>query len=163
MSDVVEVKKKRHTYSVSRKGMGGRPRLWKSPEVLDKLIEDCWEECKKLDKPFTISRLAVMLNTDRKTLVNYAHRDEFFPSIKKARSMAEAYTEDHMYSGKAVAGAIFSAKNNYGWVDKQEIEMSGSVDINGFINKMPGGDSEGLETGIDALEGQIVGENELLE
>jgi len=160
--DVVVKKKKRHTYSVSRKGMGGRPPKWKTPEELQKLIDECWEECKKLDKPFTMSRLAVALKTDRKTLVNYAHKDEFFPTIKQARARAEAFAEDHMFSGKAVAGAIFSAKNNYGWVDKQEIALSGSVDINHFVasSRQIEGDvaSELLEDGDEMIEGELLEE-----
>ena len=31
------------------------------------------------------------------------------------------FAEEHLFSGKQVAGAIFNLKNNYGWVDRQEL------------------------------------------
>jgi len=145
------------------KNKGGRPRIWKDPKVIADKIEAYRLKCEKEDKPFHLSGLALALGTTRTTLVNYSEKGEFLAVIKRARTIAEAAVEDRLFSKASPVGAIFVAKNGYGWKDKHEIEMSGSVDINGFINKMPGGDSEELETGIDALEGEIVGENELLE
>ncbi len=40
-------------------------------------------------------------------------------------------------------GLIFNAKNNFGWIDKTEVEQSGGLDlnVNGMLNKVYG-DSE---------------------
>ena len=81
---------------------------------------------KKQTEPFTITGLAVALDTDRKTLINYEKRDEFFHTIKKAKTFIENYTEKRLY-GNNVAGVIFSLKNNYGWKEKTELEHSGSI------------------------------------
>ena len=67
----------------------------------------------------TMSGLALSLGIDRRTLTNYAHRDEFFPAIKKARSRVEVALEQRLY-GNNVTGVIFNLKNNFSWADKQE-------------------------------------------
>ncbi|MGR6764465.1 terminase small subunit [Paenibacillus sp. T2-29] len=130
---------------------GGRPLKFKSAEELQGKIDDYFESCyeeiwtresdkdgkeawaplydrhgnieKRLVRPFTISGLAVFLETDRKTLLNYEDREEFFHTIKKAKARIENYTEEQLYnaSAKNMTGIIFNLKNNYGWQDKQEI------------------------------------------
>lgn len=67
----------------------------------------------------TMSGLALSLGVDRKTITNYANKDEFFPTIKKARAKVEVALEQGLY-GKSVTGLIFNLKNNFGWADKQE-------------------------------------------
>lgn len=127
----------------------GRPLLFNSVEELQKKIEEYIKSCftQKLDmfggpiyikdvqgkktdkpvmiqsKPFTVTGLAVFLNTSRETLLNYEKKDgEFFDTIKKAKDIIYAYAEEFLYSGKNPAGAIFNLKNNWGWTDKQEID-----------------------------------------
>src|SRR5690606_33171622 len=80
-------------------------------------------------EPFTISGLAVFLETDRKTLLNYEEREEFFHTIKSAKARIEYFTEKQLYnsSAKNMTGIIFNLKNNYGWQDKQEVEQTGSI------------------------------------
>jgi len=67
----------------------------------------------------TMSGLALSLGVDRRTITNYANKDEFFPAIKKARSRVEVALEQRLY-GQTVTGVIFNLKNNFGWCDKQE-------------------------------------------
>lgn len=75
--------------------------------------------------PYTMSGLAEALDMDRRTLVDYAHKDEFLPTIKKARRKVEVYVERLMLaSNGVVAGVIFNAKNNFGWVDKTEQDVN---------------------------------------
>jgi hypothetical protein len=129
----------------------GRPLLFDSVEALESAVEayfeSCWEEdwasrtekdgsltwTQKLDKdgkpllkqkdPYTITGLAVALNTSRQTLLNYSERPEFFDTIKRAKDICEKFAEEGMFKGSipAVPG-IFNLKNNYGWVEKQEID-----------------------------------------
>lgn len=101
----------------------GRPLKYKNKEEIDQAIKAYFERCEGTGKPLTMSGLAVWLDMDRRSLVNYGNREEFFPSIKRARAMIEASTEERMLMNELnVTGAIFSLKNNYGWVDKQEIK-----------------------------------------
>jgi hypothetical protein len=114
--------------------MTGRPLKFKSPEELQKAIDGYFDKCiatqydKELGKnieiiviPPTVSGLAVELDTTRQTLVDYEGKDGFIDTIKKAKQKIESYAERALVTNRNPAGVIFSLKNNYGWVDKQEI------------------------------------------
>jgi len=75
-------------------------------------------------RPFTITGLAVHLNTTRKVLLDYENsgQEEFRNTIKRAKQIIENYTEESLHTGSNVAGIIFNLKNNYGWVDKKEVD-----------------------------------------
>jgi len=71
----------------------------------------------------TVSWLAVALDTSRRTLINYEEREEFFPTIKRAKQFIESAIEEWMLKNKLnPTWVIFNLKNNFGWVDKQEVE-----------------------------------------
>lgn len=74
----------------------------------------------------TMSGLALALEVDRKTILNYSNKDEYFPTIRQARAIIEDNLEKNLY-GNSVTGLIFNLKNNFGWSDKQEIEHSEKV------------------------------------
>ena len=125
----------------------GRPLLFKSVKELEAKIEEYFESCykevtvttgkginaktetvKKRVTPFTVSGLAVYLECDRRTLLNYENNDEFFPTIKKAKQKIEADVEAGSLSGAYnPAASIFNLKNNFGWKDQKEVEMTGNV------------------------------------
>ena len=67
----------------------------------------------------TMAGLALHCDVDRKTIINYERKDEFFHAIKKARLMVEVHLEQRLY-GNNVTGVIFNLKNNFGWADKIE-------------------------------------------
>ena len=78
--------------------------------------------------PYSVTGLAVALNTSRRTLLDYQEKAEYTHTIKKAKDICERFIEDGMLSGEIpqIAG-IFNAKNNYGWVDKTETDLTASV------------------------------------
>jgi len=81
-------------------------------------------------RPFTITGLALYLDTSRKVLCEYEdERPEFSNAIKKAKVKIENFTEEQLYNSKNVAGVIFNLKNNYGWVDKREVDNNHSGKI----------------------------------
>ena len=100
---------------------------YKSEEELSKGIEEYFEDCKKREKPYTMSGLAVWLGITRQTLVNYSHKDKFFPLIKKAKERVQAQIEENAIDGTFnTTFAIFSLKANYKWDDGNKV----NVDIN---------------------------------
>lgn len=81
-------------------------------------------------KPYTITGLAVFLNTSRRTLINYEQKDgDFFHTIKAAKDRIEQYWELQLL-GPHATGPIFNLKNNYEWQDQQQVEHSGHIDRN---------------------------------
>lgn len=107
--------------------------------------------------PYTITGLALALDTNRQTLINYSHEAEFFDTIARAKLRCEQFAEQHLYTGKTPAGAVFNLKNNYGWKDESTVFNPGAViaDMNGLdkLNK----DKESLaDKAQEALDGASV-------
>ena len=107
----------------------GRPLKFKTVKELQGKIDKYFESCKKENRPLTITGLALALDTNRQTLLNYEERDEFFDTIKKAKLMCENFAEESLFTARQVAGTIFNLKNNYGWKDKQDIGHSGEMKV----------------------------------
>lgn len=103
------------------KHAGGRPLKYKNLEEIQPLIDAYFINTPVTQQ--TITGLALALDTDRVTLINYGKRDEFFNAIKTAKTKVEnAYELSLRVRGSA--GDIFGLKN-FGWTDKTEVENSG--------------------------------------
>lgn len=128
------------------KHAGGRPPLYKTPEDMQKIIDEYFEwsdnRTKKVwdDKaqkefmisdpaPYTMSGLARRLGMERNTLIEYAHKDKFISTIKKARERVHEDVEIRLMEGKNQTGAIFNLKNNFNWKDAKQYEHEGSIDL----------------------------------
>lgn len=77
-------------------------------------------------KPYTMTGLARAIGVDRRTLLNYKNRDEYFPSIQGAIGRCAEYAEGNLF-GPFANGAKFALINNYNgeyqpWSDKQNID-----------------------------------------
>ena len=108
----------------------GRPLKFNSAEEMQTAINQYFAKCDAEDRPYTVSGLAVALDTNRQTLINYEDKGEFFDTIKKAKAKIEAYNEEMLYNKNIpTTGVIFNLKNNYGWKDKQEIEAEVNSDM----------------------------------
>ena len=113
----------------------GRPLLFKTVKELEDKINSYFED--ENNKPYTITDLAVWLDCDRKTLTNYENRDKFFPTIKRAKTKIEAGIEKGALLGLYnPTFSIFNMKNNFGWQDKQEIDMASNNRVQ-IINDLP--------------------------
>lgn len=75
---------------------------------------------------YTITGLALALNTSRETLLDYENKDQFSDTIKAAKLKCQQYAEKQLY-GNAPTGSIFSLKNNYGWRDQTEVKSEGEI------------------------------------
>ncbi len=104
-------------------------------------------------KAFTVTGLAVHLGTTRETLLDYEkgkydEREELTPeqvkankqikkfsdTIKQAKLRCYEDTEQYLFRSGTATGAIFSLKNNYGWVDKTITETEDPVYNNPFAD-----------------------------
>ena len=110
--------------------MAGRPPKWTTPEELQIDIDKYFDECKKTGEPLTITGLAIALDTYRDVLIDYQEKDEFSNTVKKAKQKIENFAEKQLYNKDVpTTGVIFNLKNNYGWVDRQELDAN----VNGEI------------------------------
>ncbi|ELC8411552.1 hypothetical protein QYB62_002911 [Clostridium perfringens] len=115
---------------------GGRPLKFKSPEELQAKIDAYYEWAKENKKHITITGLAWFLDTNRQTLLRYEEEDSellksvsedvrqaFRDTVKRAKARVEMEYEESLYNKNSAVGAIFTLKNNYGYVDKQEVSQ----------------------------------------
>ena len=75
------------------------------------------------------------LDIHRSTLIEYEIKKEFSNTIKKAKQRIEQYNSDELFRDKNVTGIIFNLKNNFWWVDKQEIDNTNTnIDATESLN-----------------------------
>jgi len=85
-------------------------------------------------KPFTVTGLANYLETTRDLLIDYADKDEYSDTIKRAKGLIHQYAEEYLFTGKNQSSVIFNLKNNWGWVDKTETDHTTKGEkIDGFV------------------------------
>jgi len=105
----------------------GRPLKFKTVNDIKEKIDKYFKDCGEINRPLTITGLALALDTNRETLLRYENKnDEFYDTIKKAKLMCENFAEEKLF-GNNVAGVIFNLKNNYRWVDENKVEVQGNV------------------------------------
>lgn len=122
---------------------GGRPKKYSNVDEMQVLIDEYFESCftdKPIEdkegnvigvervqvRPYTITGLAIALDLDRDSLLNYQKDSEFFGTISRAKLKCHNYAEELSMTSKNPNGVIFNLKNNYGWKDKTESEITGA-------------------------------------
>lgn len=85
--------------------------------------------------PYTVTGLALALDTTRETLLEYEGEVEgreksegYADTIKAAKLKCQNFTELSLY-GTSPTGPIFSLKNNYGWKDQSEVKNDNTHNI----------------------------------
>lgn len=116
----------------------GRPPKYDTPEEMQEVIDLFFSKCDEDKDPYTITGLALELGMSRQALCDYEKKGEFLDTIKKAKQKVESYAEKSLYRNNQVTGVIFNLKNNFGWVDKQEKELSGNLGISGVLDEIDG-------------------------
>lgn len=115
-----------------------KPLKFKSPGELEGRIQEYYEWAKDNNKHITMSGLAWYLGCSRTTLLNYENSLEsdwlksvpddvktlYVDSIKRAKHRIEMEYEEGLFNKNSAVGAIFTLKNNYKWIDKQEVEQT---------------------------------------
>lgn len=93
------------------------------------ILNDDGEAIRKLQfvVPPSISGLCIHLGIDRSTWQNYCDPEqhpEFREITAMTRARIEAWLEEQLLTReKGVQGIIFNLQNNYGWRQKQEVEL----------------------------------------
>lgn len=105
-------------------------KLKKDMNGLNYLVE-ITHKVKTEQKPYTITGVALALNTSRRTLLDYESKDdEISHTIKGAKDKCEQFAEQMLFTANNVTGSIFNLKNNYdSWKDKTEQENTGEQKI----------------------------------
>jgi len=121
--------------SEKEKHPGGRPPKFATVEELDAKIEAYFNDGGMRSKQITtklgdvvevpcptMTDLCLFLGfCDRQSFYDYEKREKFSCTLKKARTFIEREYEEMLRFGNP-SGAIFALKN-FGWKDKQEIDM----------------------------------------
>lgn len=103
---------------------------FKSAKELKEKVEEYFDTCYQTKRPYTISGLALWLGLTTQTLRRYEKEygdTEYADIIKLAKQRVEEYAEKSLYDNKSSNGAKFVLQNNFGWCDKQDVNLSGEV------------------------------------
>lgn len=127
--------------------LGGRPLKFKDSGTLQRAINKYFKDCDNDKEPYTITGLAMALDTYLDVLRDYQsgmYDDQdtgefkgFSSAIKAAKTKIANYCERNTQKGNIPAAAgIFFAKN-YGFTDKTEVDMhvSGSISLSGIAGE----------------------------
>ena len=112
----------------------GRPARFSSAEDMQVQIDAYFTACdeSKPKRPYTVPGLALALGfSSRSSLFDYATRnaghEEFAATIKTAKLRIETQRVEALVSCRGNAGGlIFDLKNNFGWRDQQNVELTGA-------------------------------------
>ena len=107
----------------------GRPLKFPSPDKLQEKIDEYFNNCEAKKKPCIVTGLALWLDTSRETLMDYQNKDDFSDTILRAKLRCQAYAEEQLYTAKSAQGPIFALKN-FGWKDRQDIDVSNNLVYN---------------------------------
>jgi len=118
-------------------GIGGAPLKYTPEELEIKIVEyfkyvDEENKQRKLKrfegeklKPYTMTGLCVYLDICKDTLIDYGKRPEYTGLVKIAKQKVENYVEEGLLNGSInTIGGIFNLKNNFGWVDRLDINAT---------------------------------------
>jgi len=107
----------------------GRPRLYQDHASFVAKVDEYFASLETNGKRPTLAGLSYFMDfEDRETFVRYAeYDDDFSRTVKQTRMRIE---DDRWQSlidkGGFTPGLIFDLKNNHGWKDKTEQELTGA-------------------------------------
>lgn len=106
------------------KNVGGRPLKFKTLQDLETKADVYF--AKTPQEEWTVTGLALALDTTRETLMDYENKDGYTDTIKKYKLMVQyAYEIDLRKKGRS--GDIFALKN-FGWRDQQHTDVTSGGD-----------------------------------
>lgn len=112
---------------------GGRPLKFETLESLTVKADEYFEVTK--EDEWTITGLALALDTSRETLMDYEHKDMFSDAIKKYKlKVHNSYEKD--LRKKARSGDIFALKN-FGWRDERYVDQTLKAELEDKTTRIP--------------------------
>lgn len=138
------------TYTPPEKNKGGRPLKFATPEELEEKVQAYfdttpWEE-------WTITGLAIALDTSRETLQDYGKKERFSDTIKKARTFVE-----HAYERRLIkrgnGGDVFALKN-FGWKDEKSLNHGGTVGFH--LSSLFDKAQQITQSSVEVIEGEVI-------
>jgi len=122
---------------------------YETDEYDDLIEDDKGNYIKRKEQiPYTITGLAMDLNTSRRTLLNYELREDFSGVIQRHKLRVENYSEIRLHTKKQATGPIFALKN-FGWSDNL---LLGNTGGEAFETKSTLETGQGLSATLAALE-----------
>ena len=118
----------------------GRPLKFDSAEQIAKAGDKYFAHCEASEQPVTITGLCIALGTFRDVLCDYESGKyddvdpEFSVTVKSLKIRCENFAEKRLF-GNNPTGAIFALKN-YGWSDKQDLNLSGAVGVKRVVSDL---------------------------
>ena len=117
-----------------KESKAGRPKKFQNIDEFREKINEYFDRCDERDRPYTVTGLAYHLDTNRTLLLNIEHMghygEDFAYEIAKAKMRCELWLEENLLTRNSnVVGSIFALKNNFGWRDKTEQEISHHGDV----------------------------------
>lgn len=103
----------------------GKPVLDAKGDMVMELVEEKYQV-----RPYTVTGLALFLDTTRRTLIDYEQGNydtddiKFSHAIKMAKTKVEQSLEEGILESKNPTGGIFNLKNNFGWKDRNEVDIT---------------------------------------
>lgn len=132
--------------------MAGRPKIFETPEALQKAFDEYMGWCAAYTRPTlnnkggitevpapripTVGDFCEYHKIDRRTLYEYDQRPEYSDTIKSIQERILERKHNALLNGEGnTTGLIFDLKCNHGWRDKQVIEHEGEVRVTLNLNK----------------------------
>ena len=117
---------KGNKYALGNKG--GRPLKFPDPNEFARLIDDFFIHCKENGEKPTIEHMAAYMDTTNDVLLDYVNKsEEYSVPYKKAKQKCLDWLINDGLNAKNPAMHIFLAKNNYGYKDKQEVDLNANI------------------------------------
>jgi hypothetical protein len=107
-------------------------RKWAHDEIVDGQCQNCFAKAEtkgcmlisgemKRKRPYTITGLALALDTSRETILDYEEKDEFSDTVRRAKLKIHNFGEECLFDPKVPTNGVkFSLANNYAWKEKSE-------------------------------------------
>jgi hypothetical protein len=114
-----------------------RSRSFKNAEEMKQRIYDYFKWASDNSKTLTIGRLALYLGMGREEVVNYSGEGKYAENLNYAKDVILADMEERLASGNgSTNGITFLIKNNFGYKDKKDVDHTGHITHEAFMNKM---------------------------